>query len=544
MNRIEILKKITFPFRSLFGSGVGNIKLIRWFFERIISLTLPRQYVVVQIGDCKLGMTIGGEKGIDTLGGSLLFGNGYEVQTTRLFKSLLTEDANVVDVGAHIGYYTIIAANKSKSGKVWAFEPEPNNYEALVENIKLNKAVNVKTFQKAVGKENGRSPLFVPGTFSGECSLVHKSNRPNKVVDVEVVALDSILAGEKIDIIKIDVEGGEIGVLLGAKELIRSNPAIKIFAELSQSWLKSAGYSCADYWDVLAECGLHYIYLINDKQSLLYRVELADIMDYLETSEGTNLLCSKTEVDIPFKARIPYYTIKNLHRRARKRLDVLCGLIQRGHRILDVGCGTGMNTINPLKYLPIQIVAIDCDKRSLEYAIESHKEVNVQFVLGNGEDYQCEQKFDLIVCSHILEHLEHPSRMLRNLKLLLKDDGKLFVALPNGYGCFEFENFVPRMIYRTRWCRKLIDRMRVKDGKDSLNTESQHIQFFTINAIEKLLETCGWEVERRINEEFIGGVITDRTILRPRIISEWNMKVASKLPSCLSNAWILICRKK
>ena len=548
MNRLDMFRLMAFPFRSLFGSGLGNIRLVKKLFRSCVVMLFKSQYVVVDIGGCKLGLTISDERRLESLGASLIFGNGYEIQMTKLFKSLVKEGMNVVDVGAHIGYYTIIASSfVGQKGNVWAFEPEPGNIKELRNNMTLNDAKNVTLLEQAVSDKCGKAQFFVSDELSGECSLVKIKNRLNKTIDVDIVALDDVLGGEKVDVLKIDVDGGEIGVLRGAKRLIRNNPNIKVFTEFWIEGLKEAGYSCEDYWRVLTDYGFNYIYLIDEKSGIAQRTSLESVIEYLSKSVGMNLLCCKNEDGISFRNRIPKIVTEKMHKRIHKRLDVLCEILRVKDRVLEVGCGTGANVVTALKHLAVYVVAIDNDEASLEYAIANNKADNVEYVLSAGEDYYNADKFDVIVCSHIVEHLEKPMMMLDNLKRLLKDDGVLYVGVPNGYGCFEVENYLPRLIYRTRWGMKLINRMmmikRVESDKDTLNTESQHIKFFTIKGITRLLEKSGWVIDEVIKEELFGGVITDRTILRFPKVADWNINIADRLPASMANGWILICRK-
>ncbi len=543
INRIKMMKLFFSPFSSLFGSGIGNVKLFKLIFNLVVSWAIPKQYIALEANGCKLGMTIGGVVGLDALAGGIMFGSGYEIQTTKLFKVLVKEGMTVVDVGAHVGYYTVLASKLvGDKGKVIAFEPEPKNFENLANNVVINEVTNVTALRKAVGQEEKRAKLFVSDKASGECSLVYVANRPNKTIDVDVVALDNCL-GEKIDVIKIDVDGGEIGVLMGAKQLMSNNPNIKVFTEIWAEGLKGAGYSCEDYLKVLADCGFNYIYLIDEKEKIIQRTNSEGVVKYLSKDAGINLLCCKNEDGVSFRGRIPKIVTEKMHKRIPKRLDVLCEILKEDDRVLEVGCGTGAYVVDALKYLPIHIVAIDKDRASLEYAMVKNRADNVEYVLSAGEDYEDTEKFDVIVCSHILEHLEKPKAMLDNIRRLLETDGVLYVGVPNGYGCFEIENYLPRLVSRTSWGVKLINRMRGESVKDTLNTESQHIKFFTIKGIVHLLMENGFGLEAVINEGLLGGVITDRTILKIPKIADWNINIADRLPASMANGWILICRK-
>jgi FkbM family methyltransferase len=525
------------------GHGLGNVAIVKALYKKLIPLFIKKQWVTVDVDGYKLGMVIGGERGLESLGASLIFGNGYEIETTKIFKELVKPGMNVIDVGAHIGYYTLLSSGLVDNGKVYAFEPEERNYKNLEYNIQLNSKRNVVAYRKAVSDINGISQLYISDDLSGENSLISIDQRPNKAIDVEVVTLDSVLAGEKIGVIKIDVDGGELNVLRGAKIILESNPDIKIVMEYWKDGFSAAGYTPQDYWNAMDEMGFKYIYVIDDKERMVRRILLDDLSDYLKHADGVNLLCSKKIVSLPYKQNIPRSEMKGVHKRIHKRINILCEVIKDGMDILEVGCGTGMNWITGLKHLPVKVKAIDRDIESIQYARCRHVSENVSFELADGETFQSENKYDVIICSHILEHLREPDALLNNMHSLLKDDGTLFVALPNGYGCFEIENYIPRLFYKTYIGKTMINKIMSHRDRDSLNKDSQHIRFFKLNEIKELLNNTGWEVGNIIHEEFLGGVVTDRTILKINRIGDWNISVAQKMPYWMVNGWIFICRK-
>jgi len=241
---------------------------------------------------------------------------------------------------------------------------------------------------------------------------------------------------------------------------------------------------------------------------------------------------------------IPAELTDSLPGRVRKRLSILCGILKEGDRVLDIGCGVGSYISNALGYLPVYVIAIDSDPRSIEYAGNRNQHSNVEYVVADGETFRSRCMFDVVICNHVLEHVIHPVPLLLNIERLLKPNGMFYLGIPNGFGCFEIENFVPRMLYRTRWGKRVIDRMRAGSVKDSLNTGNQHVQFFTAGRIRRLLEQTGWQVVGRINEEVLGGVVTDRTVLKVLVLERWNMDIAGTLPAMMANGWIFLCRRR
>ena len=161
--------------------------------------------------------------------------DGYEPETSRVFYELARAARAVMDVGAHVGYYSLIAALANPDARVLAFEPLTKAAERLRRNISLNGARNIKLFEYAVGEAEGVSTFFhVPYAVEGVPSSSGLSSRffthpfyvASGVVageDVRVVTLDDVAEAEKIDrvdLLKIDTESTEPSVLAGAMRLL------------------------------------------------------------------------------------------------------------------------------------------------------------------------------------------------------------------------------------------------------------------------------------------------------------------------------------
>src|SRR5918911_565687 len=148
----------------------------------------------------------------------------------------------VVDVGAHIGRYTIIASKRvGATGKVIAIEAHPGNYEMLNRNIKLNGLTNVTTLNFAVYSKETKIKLFLPGEKSNRTiynTLIStRATDEEKFVEVNADTLDDLLQNNEIshaDInwIKIDVEGAELEVLKGADSIMSNSKNITLLIEV------------------------------------------------------------------------------------------------------------------------------------------------------------------------------------------------------------------------------------------------------------------------------------------------------------------------
>jgi FkbM family methyltransferase len=152
----------------------------------------------------------------------------------------------VVDVGAHVGPYTIIASKRvGPNGKVVSIEADPDNFDLLSRNIQLNKLSNVIALNYAVYSKEERIKLYLPSGGAGEKSSYTKYNTimsdrahgEEKFVEVKANTLDYLLQSnmikqEEVNWIKIDVEGAEYEVLKGAKEILSKSSDISLLIEI------------------------------------------------------------------------------------------------------------------------------------------------------------------------------------------------------------------------------------------------------------------------------------------------------------------------
>ncbi len=150
-----------------------------------------------------------------------------EPLTVALFKRLLKSGDTCVDVGAHIGFHTMVAARiVGAQGRVVAIEPQPQNCADLIENSKINRFENIMVVVAAVGAHNGQVSLAVQS--AGDRSLLSlaipsRTDLPQRF-SVPILRLDRIFAEHKlaeVALLKIDVEGYEREVLDGLGDAIR-----------------------------------------------------------------------------------------------------------------------------------------------------------------------------------------------------------------------------------------------------------------------------------------------------------------------------------
>jgi FkbM family methyltransferase len=188
-------------------------------------------------------------------------GRYFERQELEFVLSVLEPGMTFVDVGANVGMFSIAAAKKVQEGRVLAFEPCGWTYERLIKNQGLNGVTNLQTIRTALGERTGEAILHVnvPGK-DGLNTIGRPTHGDSEVVDAEkvpVVTLDEALQQcgiFRVDVMKMDVEGAELLVLLGARRLLSSPNAPLILYE--GSFLsKGFDYHPVEEMWLLQKCG-------------------------------------------------------------------------------------------------------------------------------------------------------------------------------------------------------------------------------------------------------------------------------------------------
>jgi len=302
----KILMLVAKPFD---GTGIGRkFRPLRETYRRLAAiLIIPAQKSLVTVNNYKMFVHVEGYKGVDSVDHRLMVNGIWEAHITALFKQLVKKNMTVVDIGANIGYFTLLAASLvGEKGKVFAFEPVPQNYTLLVKNIEVNSYKNVTPVQKAVSNHAGKVKFFLDYDALGQSSLFSVSENLTEPITVDVVSLDEFFKGNEysINIIKMDIEGAEMTVLLGMEKILENNNDLKIFTEFWPDGLLKSGFSAKEYWNKLEQFGFKFIYLIDDDKK---RLEIVDFKDAVKRCQNTifkrttrhvNLLCAKSPIKL------------------------------------------------------------------------------------------------------------------------------------------------------------------------------------------------------------------------------------------------------
>ena len=190
----------------------------------------------------------------------------YEPLETRLAQELIRPGGCAVDVGANIGYYTLLLARGvGPRGRVYAFEPEPQNFSLLEKNVRSNGYANVQLERKAASDTTGSLQLFVSRENQGDHRVYASPTESRGSVHIRAVRLDDYFRDEfpEIDLLKMDIQGAEGHALLGMSEMLRCRPPRAILTEFWPLGLKRAGSEAARILQLLEARG-YRLHLLNE----------------------------------------------------------------------------------------------------------------------------------------------------------------------------------------------------------------------------------------------------------------------------------------
>jgi len=190
---------------------------------------------------------------------------GYEPETIRVFNAVLKEGDYAIICGAHQGYFaSVCSALVGKAGRVFAFEPEPDNFAYLKETCGVTE--NVELFNFALGDRKTKAKFYINADNDGGHALWDISLNPFNVetrekhntIDVEVNTLDELFADRDVSRLKLlmlDAEGSEHAIIRGGMETITNNDVPYIICEINTEALQHCGTSQMELRDAMTVNG-------------------------------------------------------------------------------------------------------------------------------------------------------------------------------------------------------------------------------------------------------------------------------------------------
>ena len=283
------------------SSSFGNLRrkfapLIRPILERcppvrFVAVRLLKMKQSGKLHRCEMDFVLpGGDFGVTLEAEST---GEYEPVTTSLLESLLQEGMTFVDVGAHVGLFSVPATKwVGESGRVVAFEPHPDNYSMLLQNMERNRCpVQVEAIRSAVSDISKTVHLHTSTYNTGDHQLYHQGGR--HTIEVPCTTLDTFFAkGEQVDVIKMDVQGAEAAAFLGMHRVLEENREIQVVWELSPAQLEDAGSTAATLLDWLEELGFAFT-LVDDATGSVRHATKSEVLQACPHDSYVNILCGR-----------------------------------------------------------------------------------------------------------------------------------------------------------------------------------------------------------------------------------------------------------
>ncbi len=286
---MSILETFGSVIRPLFNIGLGQIPGVQPIYKCVWKHLGPKGIKITRVNNFQMYIACHDWAVAPTL----LFAHVWEPAETELCKQHIKEGMTVIDAGAYIGYYTLLASKLvGDKGRVYSFEPSPESLVLLHKNIKLNNCKNVQVFEGAVTDKKGYMTFHVSTTNLSGSSMFPKYSDPigfrGTSITVPTTSLDEVVGDRKVDFIKMDVEGGETKAINGMTGIIKNNPSLKMIIEVCPSGLKELGSSLEEHIGFLRN---HFRIHTVGKNGLASEASLEDIKREFKKYAVINLFC-------------------------------------------------------------------------------------------------------------------------------------------------------------------------------------------------------------------------------------------------------------
>jgi FkbM family methyltransferase len=199
------------------------------------------------------------------------FKNKNDRHEIDLLKHLLKTGDHVLDIGANIGFYAkVISGLVGEKGRVYCFEPDKTNYNYLVKNT--NGIRNIKLFNLAVSDKDELIKIYKSKLLNVD-HRTYPVNNYDSIEEINARCIDAMMGKyiEKVDLIKIDIQGFELTAFKGMKELLSKRSNVKILAEYWPHGFKRAGTSAIEFYDFFDQLGYHFKLIAEGRISDLNR---------------------------------------------------------------------------------------------------------------------------------------------------------------------------------------------------------------------------------------------------------------------------------
>lgn len=270
------------PFLNLYYKKIiQQLKINNYHYDEdfqnagIISFTIPATNNIMLLNPCYWGQRL-----------TLIYNKYYEFETEFFILKNLNPNDYFIDIGANLGYYTLLAAYKIKNkGICYSFDPNPVAFDILKAHVTLNRIKNVKLFNCALHDENTQIKMTWANTESGGGNIRNQTKKYDKT-NVKATKGDTILCDispDVVGIVKIDTEGSEMKVLNGMKKFVETHLNFKYIIEVTPDWLVDLGSSIDEMFKFFNQFNFKP-YNINSKG------ECTISNNFLKLKEQTNIV--------------------------------------------------------------------------------------------------------------------------------------------------------------------------------------------------------------------------------------------------------------
>lgn len=250
-------------FKHIFSySGVSKAEILINIIKLLSLKLINRRYVIKTVQSNKMLLDLNTPGISKTL---FLYGK-RELLETWIVKNEVKGDMNILDVGANIGYYALLEASLVDGGKVYAFEPDSRNMKLLQENIKLNNFANkIEAYPYAVSEKNCIRKFHLAQRRNlSRIVGNNNNNKPTNLISVKCIRLDEFSNMDKIDFIRMDIEGYECMAIDGMREFLKTTKKpIKLMIEVHPNLYDNDRFNFKERMNYLYSLDFYIKYLIS-----------------------------------------------------------------------------------------------------------------------------------------------------------------------------------------------------------------------------------------------------------------------------------------
>jgi FkbM family methyltransferase len=223
--------------------------------------------------------------------------HAWEPEEAKLIAGFLEPGSVMIDVGSNLGYHALLAAKTvGKTGHIYAFEPEPHNFDLLTRNIRVNEFTNVTALPMILSDKSGKQRLYLSARNFGAHSLSEENVNFGRhgFVETESTTLDDFAAQrslQRVALIKMDTQGAEGVILRGAESILKKYPDLKIIMEFWPAGLRRMETDPAEVLSKLKASGFKLSYL---SQGMLLPLDnIPEAVSLAEKSNYLTLVCKR-----------------------------------------------------------------------------------------------------------------------------------------------------------------------------------------------------------------------------------------------------------